>query len=142
MFGKLIAKVMVSRYSHHWSSFIDELFEQEDFLPPLHAPNILSTLKPDLIATLSESHFHDYSYKQSEELVLNSLLQLLFEQMNAQQFSPWNPDHHEHAETTRLYNKVEQLIRNKGYRLHQYPNKSSGKFKKLRQDYEENRSLA
>lgn len=142
MFAKLIEKVMVSRFSHQWSSFVDELFEQEDFLPPLHAPNILSSLKPNLLAQLSESHFHDYSYKQSEELVLNSLLQLLFEKVNAKEFSPWNPDHYEYAETTRLYNKVEQLIQNKGYRLHQYPDKSSGAFKKLRQDYEENRRLA
>ncbi|MGB0205238.1 MAG: hypothetical protein ACPF9K_09340 [Neptuniibacter sp.] len=141
MFGKLIAKVMVSRYSHQWSSFIDELFEQEDFLPPLHAPNILTSLKPDLIAMLSESHIHDYSYKQREELVLHSLLHLLSGKVSEEEYSPWNPDHLEYSETTRLYNKVEQLIQNKGYRLHQYPDKSSVKFKKLRQGYEENRRL-
>lgn len=117
MLGEILGKVRVYKNPQKWETFIDELLSQEDFLPPLHTPNILLNLKTDVYFHLTTSRFDACGYKQKEEIALNAILVSLSEKMSSEEYSPWNPDLMEQKETIRLYNKVAQLLLNKGYHL-------------------------
>lgn len=117
MLGEILGKVRVYKNPRKWEAFIDELLSQEDFLPPLHTPNILLNLRADVYYHLPTERFDACGYKQKEEVALNAVLVALFEKMSSEEYSPWNPDLMEQKETIRLYKKVAQLILNKGYHL-------------------------
>ncbi|MGH1461614.1 MAG: hypothetical protein ACRBB6_06235 [Neptuniibacter sp.] len=131
MLGRLLDKIQVSKHSQKWEVFINELFSQEDFLPQLHAPSILLSLKPEIYFNLPDGQVDDYTYRQKEEVVLKTVLDLLSEKITSEEYSPWSPDLIERKETLRLFGKIEQLIINKGYILHQNP--ALSKSTKIRQ---------
>lgn len=118
MLGEILGKVRVYKNPQKWEAFIDELLSQEDFLPPLHTPNILLNLRTDVYCHLPTDRFDACGYKQKEEIALNAVHVVLSEKMSSEEYSPWSPDLMEQKETIRLYNKVTQLILNKGYHLH------------------------
>lgn len=99
-----------------WSRFVDSFFTHEDFLPPLHQPNILPELSQGILAKISHLNHREYDYRQKEETVLKAALSILEKHISDEPYNvQMGAESFDLKESIRLYHKIEQLVINKGY---------------------------